>query len=72
MHAGELYRKAMHTGTAARRPHSPNRSALHRRSSLAALLPWLLGWGAAAKALDPPELREQLRAEALKLARLLT
>jgi predicted DNA-binding transcriptional regulator YafY len=36
------------------------------------LLPWLLGWGAAAEALDPAELREQLRTEALKLAQLLT
>jgi predicted DNA-binding transcriptional regulator YafY len=34
------------------------------------LLPWLLGWGAAAEVLDPPEFRRRLRRElAAMLAR---
>jgi predicted DNA-binding transcriptional regulator YafY len=45
---------------------------LYRVHTLSELVPWLLGWGASAEALDPPQLREQLRAEALKLAQLLT
>jgi predicted DNA-binding transcriptional regulator YafY len=45
---------------------------VYRVHTLSELVPWLLGWGASAEALDPPELREQLRAEALKLAQLLT
>jgi predicted DNA-binding transcriptional regulator YafY len=44
----------------------------YRVHTLSELVPWLLGWGASAEALDPPELREQLRTEALKLAQLLT
>src|SRR5262249_31282260 len=45
---------------------------IYRVHTLSELVPWLLSWGASAEALDPPELREQLRAEALKLAQLLT
>jgi predicted DNA-binding transcriptional regulator YafY len=45
---------------------------VYRVHTLSELIPWLLGWGASAEALDPPDLREQLRAEALKLAQLLT
>jgi predicted DNA-binding transcriptional regulator YafY len=45
---------------------------IYRVHTLSELVPWLLGWGASAEVLDPPELREQLRAEALKLAQLLT
>jgi predicted DNA-binding transcriptional regulator YafY len=45
---------------------------VYRVHTLSDLIPWLLGWGASAEALDPPELRAQLRAEALKLAQLLT
>lgn len=45
---------------------------IYRIQALSELAPWLLGWGASAEALDPPELRKQLREEALKLAQLLT
>jgi predicted DNA-binding transcriptional regulator YafY len=45
---------------------------VYRVHTLSELVPWLLGWGASAEALDPPELRAQLRAEALKLAQILT
>jgi len=34
------------------------------------LLPWLLSWGAAARVLDPPQLRQQLATEARALAAL--
>jgi predicted DNA-binding transcriptional regulator YafY len=45
---------------------------VYRVHTLSELVPWLLGWGASAEVLEPSELREQLRAEALKLAQLLT
>ena len=43
--------------------------APHRLDEIAS---WLLGWGTAAEVIAPPELRERLRAEALRLAELLT
>jgi predicted DNA-binding transcriptional regulator YafY len=45
---------------------------LYRVHRIAELLPWLLSWGAAALALDPPELREAIRAEATKVLNFLT
>lgn len=42
---------------------------LHRLSEIRN---WLMGWGAQAEVLEPPELRAEIRDEALKLLRLLT
>lgn len=36
------------------------------------IIPWILGWGASAEVLSPPELRKSLRETALELANLLT
>jgi predicted DNA-binding transcriptional regulator YafY len=45
---------------------------LYRVHRIAELLPWLLSWGAAAQALDPPELRDAIRAEVTKVLNFLT
>jgi predicted DNA-binding transcriptional regulator YafY len=44
----------------------------YRVDALQELLPWLLGWGAAAEALDPPALRDAQRDEAARLLEILT
>lgn len=44
----------------------------YRLSSPAEIIPWLLSWGAAAEVVAPPELREKIRQEAVKLANMLT
>jgi predicted DNA-binding transcriptional regulator YafY len=44
----------------------------YRVDSLQELVPWLLGWGAAAEALEPPALRDAQREEAARLLALLT
>ena len=44
----------------------------YRVDSLLELLPWLLGWGASAEALDPPALRDAQREEAARLLAILT
>ncbi len=45
---------------------------IYRVDSLQELMPWLLSWGAAAEALEPPELRMALRNEAAGLVEILT
>lgn len=44
----------------------------YRLERLDEIANWLLGWGAAAEVLSPPELRQQILEEAQKLVRLLT
>jgi predicted DNA-binding transcriptional regulator YafY len=44
----------------------------YRVDSLQELMPWLLSWGAAAKALEPSTLRDAQRAEAVHLLAILT
>jgi predicted DNA-binding transcriptional regulator YafY len=44
----------------------------YRVDSLQELLPWLLSWGAAAEALDPPSLRATQRDEVARLLEILT
>ena len=44
----------------------------YRVHRIAELLPWLLSWGAAAQVLDPPELRDAIRAEVTKVLNFLT
>jgi predicted DNA-binding transcriptional regulator YafY len=41
-------------------------------TNLRQIMPWLLGWGSAAEPLEPPELREQLAAEARRMVEMLT
>ena len=45
---------------------------IYRVESLQELLPWLLSWGAAAEALDPPSLRAVQRDEVARLLEILT
>jgi predicted DNA-binding transcriptional regulator YafY len=45
---------------------------IYRVDSLQELLPWLLSWGAAAEALDPPSLRAAQRDEVARLLEILT
>jgi predicted DNA-binding transcriptional regulator YafY len=45
---------------------------VYQVDSLDEFKPWLLGWGANAVPLDPPELRQMIREEALRLAEILT
>lgn len=40
--------------------------------ALSEMTPWLLGWGASAEVLSPPELREEIRQIALRMAEMLT
>ena len=44
----------------------------YRVNTLDDILLWLLGWGSAAEPLDPPELRERVREEAMRVVALLT
>lgn len=44
----------------------------YRVNTLQELLPWLLSWGAAAEALDPPSLRAAQRDEVTRLLEILT
>ncbi|HJZ46752.1 MAG TPA: YafY family protein [Roseiflexaceae bacterium] len=44
----------------------------YRVHQISELLAWLLSWGAAAQALDPPELRDAVRAEVTKVLNFLT
>lgn len=44
----------------------------YRVQRLAEIVSWLLGWGASAEPLDPPELREQIRQKAQNLLERLT
>jgi predicted DNA-binding transcriptional regulator YafY len=44
----------------------------YRVDALQELLPWLLSWGAAAEALDPPSLRAEQRDEVARLLEILT
>jgi predicted DNA-binding transcriptional regulator YafY len=44
----------------------------YRVDAIQELLPWLLSWGAAAEALDPPALRHAQREEARRLLEILT
>jgi predicted DNA-binding transcriptional regulator YafY len=44
----------------------------YRVHRIAELLPWLLSWGAAAQPIDPPELRDAVRAEVTKVLNFLT
>jgi predicted DNA-binding transcriptional regulator YafY len=44
----------------------------YRVDAIQELLPWLLSWGAAAEALDPPALRDAQREEAVRLLAILT
>ncbi|MGH2593538.1 MAG: helix-turn-helix transcriptional regulator [Anaerolineae bacterium] len=44
----------------------------YRLNTLSEMTPWLLGWGASAEVLSPPELRREIRQIALKLADILT
>jgi predicted DNA-binding transcriptional regulator YafY len=44
----------------------------YRVDAIQELLPWLLSWGAAAEALDPPALRNAQREEATRLLAILT
>ena len=44
----------------------------YRIDAIQELLPWLLSWGAAAEALDPPALRDAQREEAVRLLAILT
>ena len=44
----------------------------YRPGSLDEIAPWLLGWGASAEVLAPPELRERMREEARGLYQMLT
>ena len=44
----------------------------YRVDALQELLPWLLSWGAAAEALDPPALRDVQREQATRLLAILT
>lgn len=45
---------------------------IYRVDSLQELLPWLLSWGAAAEALDPPSFRAEQRDEVARLLEILT
>jgi predicted DNA-binding transcriptional regulator YafY len=45
---------------------------IYRVDSLQELLPWLLSWGAAAEALEPPALRAAQRDEVVRLLAILT
>jgi predicted DNA-binding transcriptional regulator YafY len=45
---------------------------IYQVDTLQELLPWLLGWGAAAEALDPPALRAAQRDEVARLLEILT
>ena len=45
---------------------------IYRLDTLQEIKPWLLGWGAAAEPLAPPELREEIRAEANRILEILT
>jgi predicted DNA-binding transcriptional regulator YafY len=45
---------------------------VYRVKSLQEIMPWLLGWGAAAELLAPERFRREIRQEILKLADLLT
>ncbi len=40
--------------------------------ALRELASWILGWGSAVEPLEPPELREQIAAEAQKIVEMLT
>jgi predicted DNA-binding transcriptional regulator YafY len=54
---------------------APNRTGViltYRVDTLQELLPWLLSWGAAAEALDPPSLRAVQRDEVARLLEILT
>jgi predicted DNA-binding transcriptional regulator YafY len=44
----------------------------YRVHRISELLPWLLSWGAAAQPIDPPELRDAIRAEVTKMLNFLT
>jgi predicted DNA-binding transcriptional regulator YafY len=44
----------------------------YRVDALQELLPWLLSWGAAAEALEPPALRAAQRDEVARLLEILT
>ena len=44
----------------------------YRVDTVQELLPWLLSWGAAAEALDPPSLRTAQRDEVARLLEILT
>jgi len=44
----------------------------YRVHRISELLPWLLSWGAAAQALDPPELRDAIRDEVTNMLNFLT
>jgi predicted DNA-binding transcriptional regulator YafY len=44
----------------------------YRVLRISELLPWLLSWGAAAQPIDPPELRDAIRAEVTKVLNFLT
>ncbi len=44
----------------------------YRVHRISELLPWLLSWGAAAQAIDPPELRDAIRDEVTKVLNFLT
>lgn len=53
----------------------PNQQSVimtYHLGSVVEIVPWVLSWGAAAEALNPHELREQLRQEAIKLTNMLT
>ncbi len=53
-------------------PDSRGVVMIYRVGALAEIQPWLLGWGASAEPLSPPELREAIRQEISRLAELLT
>jgi predicted DNA-binding transcriptional regulator YafY len=44
----------------------------YRVHRISELVPWLLSWGAAAQAIDPPELRDAIRDEVRKVLNFLT
>lgn len=52
--------------------NDPDTIMTYRVDALQDLLPWLLSWGSAAEALDPPALRDAQRAEATRLLEILT
>jgi predicted DNA-binding transcriptional regulator YafY len=74
MDAARWVRERQHYAFQSEAPEPDGQGTImcYRVHRIAELLPWLLSWGAAAQPLDPPELRDAIRAEVTKVLNFLT